>query len=488
MNRIYAVTISVLLAMALCACSGSSQETTQESESTATTEVETTAEVTTAETTTEKSSDEIMEEATMVMTTETEAESLEDEKKADFDYISWFEEIKSGQVKGGDGSISDDSKVGVALYSLSDGESVEDMMFSASVIDYSPVRAQGAVEASITGGQILKTDGDSSSADDSSFYGKNAAVQSLDGAILTITGAEVRAEAENATGVFAYNGGVVCIADSIVNVSGGGAGGIQVAGGGELYASNLKVTSESKAAIRSDRGGGILQVVGGEYISNGSNGCPAVYSTADITVTDAILTSNHSRAVIIEGKNTVTLADCDTYGHDESTKEGSVKANVLLYQSASGDASEGTSVFTMNGGTMTAGAGAMFYCTNTSSVVNLKAAELINSEDGGLLIVSAGRWGKDGSNGGNCTFNAEDQTLEGDIIVDSISTLELNMTSSEFTGVINSDGVAGEVTVTMDNTSTWKLTADSYISEFNGNVDNVETGSYHLYVNGEQVK
>ena len=46
-----------------------------------------------------------------------------------------------------------------------------------------------------------------------------------------------------------------CIADCTVNVTGGGAGGVQVAGGGTLYGSNLTVTTASKAAIRSDRGG-----------------------------------------------------------------------------------------------------------------------------------------------------------------------------------------------------------------------------------------
>ena len=62
----------------------------------------------------------------------------------------------------------------------------------------------------------------------------------------------------------------------LVNVTGGGAGGVQVAGGGTLIGTNLTVTSASKAAIRSDRGGGILILDGGTYTSTGTNGCPAV--------------------------------------------------------------------------------------------------------------------------------------------------------------------------------------------------------------------
>jgi len=86
----------------------------------------------------------------------------------------------------------------------------------------------------------------------------NAAVQCIDGATLTIKNSTIESTARIATGVFAYNGGTINISDSVVSVFGGGAEGIQVAGGGILYASNLTVTSESKAAVRSDRGGGTL--------------------------------------------------------------------------------------------------------------------------------------------------------------------------------------------------------------------------------------
>jgi len=72
----------------------------------------------------------------------------------------------------------------------------------------------------------------------------------------------------------------------------------------------------------------------------------------------------------------------------------------------------GTSAFTMTGGSMTAKSGAVFYCTNTSSKVYLSGAELALSESGDLLIVSSGRWGKEGRNGGACEMYAKDQQLK----------------------------------------------------------------------------
>lgn len=369
--------------------------------------------------------------------------------------------------------------------SLSDGAVLSGGTYTAAGDDESAIDLGGNAVASVSDASIAKTDGNASSADAASFRGLNAAVRVYDTASLTLEGCTIEATASNATGVFAYDGGEVVMKDCTVNVTGGGAGGVQVAGGGTLTGENLTVTSKSKAAIRSDRGGGTMILSGGTYTSTGTNGCPAIYSTADITVSDAVCVSEASRAVIIEGKNSVTLENCTLSGNDQSTKANSVKANVLLYQSASGDASVGTSIFTMRGGSMTCQSGSMFYVTNTDSVISLEDAVLTLSDDGTLLICSAGRWGKDGRNGGNCTLNSASQTLEGTILVDSISSLDLHFTASTYTGAINPDQEGGQVALTMDQDSRWILTGDSFISSFEGDLSCIEAGSYHLYVNGE---
>ena len=61
-------------------------------------------------------------------------------------------------------------------------------------------------------------------------------------------------------------------------------------GGGVTVAKNLTVNTSgrSSAAIRTDRGGGTVTVDGGTYTTNGL-GSPSIYSTADITVSDAKL-------------------------------------------------------------------------------------------------------------------------------------------------------------------------------------------------------
>ena len=375
-----------------------------------------------------------------------------------------------------------DTSVNYGAVVMEDGEALTGGTYEATGDSESAVDISGTSEASLTGSVIIKSSGKASSADDASFRGINSAVRAWGSSVLTLRDCTVKADAENATGVFSYDGATVYIYDSVIDVTGGGAGGVQVAGGGTLIGEDLTVTSESKAAIRSDRGGGTIILDGGSYTSKGSNGCPAIYSTADITVSNAECVSVKSRAVIIEGKNSVTLDGCTLSGNDQSTKEGSVRANVLIYQSASGDASEGTGTFIMNGGSMTCLSGAMFYVTNTSAEILLSGTELTLSEDGTLLTVSEGRWGREGRNGGEALFSVSDQDLEGDIYVDSISSLEMKLSEVNYTGCVTGEG---SVSVELGSGSTWKLTGDSYITSLTGDTSGIDLNGHALYVGGE---
>jgi hypothetical protein len=398
---------------------------------------------------------------------------------------------------GAPGGAPTSVNTGSGAYVLKAGESLTGGTYGSTQVDENAIRAEGTVIATLTNVTVEKIAGAASSNDASSFYGLNSAILALDKAALNINGGTVTATAEGANGVFAYDGSTINIKDTVINVTGGNAGGIEVAGGGTLNASNLTVNSTVKAAIRSDRGGGTLVVDGGTYTTSGSPGAPAIYSTADITVNNATLMANDSEAVVVEGFNSVTLNNSTVTGNMTGVNGASSTENihnVMLYQSMSGDAATGTSSFTMNGGSLVSQKGDMFYVTNTTSVISLSGVTLTPADGTYILRVSendgARGWGSAGSNGGKATLNLTKQTLSGDILVDAISTLSMNMTdASSFTGSINKDGIAAlSLTVKLDSTSTWTLTADSHISTFDGSLDNVQTNGFKLFVNGSAVK
>lgn len=352
------------------------------------------------------------------------------------------------------------------------------------------------VEAKVTLDDITvnKSAGESSNTEDGDFYGQNAALLVTDGATATITNATISSTAVNGNGVFSYGSGtVVNIFDSQIRTVERNSGGIQTTGGATMNATNLDVETQgaSAAAIRSDRGGGTVTVNSGTYKTSGT-GSPAVYCTADITVSDATLTASASEAIVIEGKNNTTLNNCTTTGQMVGTyaaDENQHIHNIMIYQSMSGDAEIGHATFTANGGSITSQSGDMFYVTNTSCDISLTHVALTLKNDILLSVegnTSSNGWGTEGANGGTVAFTATEQELTGSIHVDEISSLDMTMSSnSTFKGQINADGQEGDVSVTIDSTSIWALTADSYITSFSGETSQINSNGFTLYVNGE---
>ena len=317
-----------------------------------------------------------------------------------------------------------------------------------------------------------------------------------DGAEATIKNSTVTTAVTNGNGIFSYGEGtVVNVSDTIIHTTGNNSGGIQTTGGGAMNATNLQVETkgDSAAAIRSDRGGGTVKVIGGSYTTNGI-GSPAIYSTADISVTDATLVANNSEALVIEGKNSIALENCNLTGNMNSSHldENESVHNIMIYQSMSGDAAIGHSTFTAKNGSITALQGDMIYVTNTTCTVELTNVALTLATDTLLNVsgnTSSRGWGTQGSNGGDCTFVATNQVMNGKIRVDDISKLDLTMKEkTQFTGSINTENMSGTTKVTLDETSKWVLTGDSYLTEFNGDLSQVETNGFKLFVGGQQVK
>ncbi|HCA21876.1 MAG TPA: hypothetical protein DEO87_05830, partial [Lachnospiraceae bacterium] len=79
------------------------------------------------------------------------------------------------------------------------------------------------------------------------------------------------------------------------------------------------------------------------------------------------------------------------------------------------------------------------------------------------------------------------QEINGDILVDSVSQLNLYLSdSSSFNGAINPDGQEGEVYVEISGGSKWVLTGNSYITSLTCEADSIDLNGYKLYVNGEE--
>ena len=419
-------------------------------------------------------------------------------------------EPPQGDGQGGPGGAPGGQSQGVDSYDAAndytEDTTVDGETLSSAGTDENAAHISEGAKVSIKNSTITRESSDSQGGDKSSFYGVGAAILATDGEAY-VSNSTIDTDSKGAAGLFAYGDGTVYASNDTIITKQDTSGGIHAAGGGTLYAWNMTVETngESSAAIRSDRGGGKMVVNGGTYTSNGV-GSPAIYSTADIAVNNAALTANGSEAICIEGLNSIHLYDSDLTGNMSDNKQNDCTWNVILYQSMSGDSEVGNSTFEMNGGSLTAKNGGMFYTTNTESTITLSDVNITYADDSEFFLKCTGNsnqrgWGESGANGADCLFTATKQEMQGDVVWDSISQLDFYMTDgSILTGAVTDDesnagnGGDGYCNLYIGEGCTWTVTGDSTLTGLSnsgtivddkGNTVTVKGTDGNVYVEGE---
>ena len=419
-------------------------------------------------------------------------------------------EPPQGDGQGGPGGAPGGQSQGVDSYDAAndytEDTTVDGETLSSAGTDENAAHISEGAKVSIKNSTITRESSDSQGGDNSSFYGVGAAVLATDGEAY-VSNSTIDTDSKGAAGLFAYGDGTVYASNDTITTKQDTSGGIHAAGGGTLYAWDMTVETngESSAAIRSDRGGGKMVVNGGTYTSNGV-GSPAIYSTADIAVNNAALTANGSEAICIEGLNSIHLYDSDLTGNMSDNEQNDCTWNVILYQSMSGDSEVGNSTFEMNGGSLTAKNGGMFYTTNTESTITLSDVNITYADDSEFFLKCTGNsnqrgWGESGANGADCLFTATKQEMQGDVVWDSISQLDFYMTDgSTLTGAVTDDesnagnGGDGYCNLYIGEGCTWTVTGDSTLTGLSnsgtivdekGNAVTVKGTDGTVYVEGE---
>lgn len=341
------------------------------------------------------------------------------------------------------------------------------------------VKNGGALELTNT---VLKKSGDSSSADESNFYAVNAVLAASEGSTATMSDITLTSDAEGSNAIFATGEDSKITVNNVkIHTKGNSSRGLDATYGGGVIATNVDITTEGAhcAPIATDRGEGTITVDSGT-LSAAGDGSPCVYSTGNITVKGVTGTAAGSQAAVVEGRNSITLEKCDLTGAGEN--------GVMLYQSTSGDAAEGTAKFSASDSKLSStSSGPMFYITNTDAEATLENTELTYNSD--ILVRASGNntnnWGREGSNGGNFKLNGINQRLIGDVACDEISTVEVSLTKgSILKGTVNGENTGKEVRISLDKDSRWELAGDSYltsITDKDKDLENIVSNGHNIY-------
>ena len=375
----------------------------------------------------------------------------------------------------------------------------------------------------LTNSIINKTGDTLTSGDGADFYGVNSAVLVNTNGTLDISNVEIETDSKGSNAIFVTNAdSSQQISDNRPPESTGGDKSSEISGNTQATIKNVKITTHSDksrgldatyggkitadnviintdgqscAALATDRGEGEVNVSNSQINTGVSKtsgrGSPLIYSTGEISVENTKGTSYVSQIACIEGKNSISLKNCDLTGYGEGNRQDGDEyvdlGGVFIYQSMSGDADVGKSTFNASDCNLKIDEDSkvykdapMFHITNTACAINLENTKFDFGSGVFLEASSQNQWGNSGSNGGNAELNTDNQNIEGNVIVDSISSLNWNMKNTKFNGAINSNGTCD---VVVDGQSTWTLTADSSVSSLDLN-GNIEYGEYSLTVDG----
>ncbi len=399
-------------------------------------------------------------------------------------------------------SIQDNNSVEASGNTTVTGKKTLTSTYQSSNRNESAVLVKDGGSATIENATINKKSGKSTNIESSDFYGVNSGILVQKESSATIKKSKIKTSAKGSNAVFATGeNSKITISDSTIETTGSSSSrGLDATYGGEIVADNVTIRTQgdSSATLATDRGEGTVTVSDSTLETNGS-GSPLIYSTGNISITDTEGVANDAQMVVVEGKNSATITNSDLSASGVGNRGDVDQAGIMIYQSMSGDASDGEGAFTAINSTLSIldsssvyQSAPMFFVTNTDAMIHLENTKL--SYGSGVLLDIRGtdEWGKSGSNGGSVTFNAKNQSLEGKIKLDNLSSLNLNLTNnSYYQGVINEENNAKEVNITLDKSSKITLMGDSYVTSFEDadeSYSNVDFNGFTLYVNGTAVK
>ena len=377
---------------------------------------------------------------------------------------------------------------GAGAYTIATDVSESKKTYHSEKPDENALRVENGAIAGVDGASVEKRAGDATSLENVLQYGLNAAVLARANAQLLLVNGDVTASALGAGGVFAY-GGRTQLENSVVRATGASSFAIAASDGGSISTkeSNLSTQGATSPAIVAMPGGELF--LEGGMAATGGEASPVLFSRGSITANNATLRANNSEAIAVNG-GSVTLSDCAVSGRMPDAAVAGTKFSpycVALYQD--GGASGELSAFSMTRGALSAIRGDLFFVTNTGASIYLEGVSLSLAEGCALLRVSGNDgsrgWGEEGKNGANCAVIAKNQQLNGDIIVDELSSVSLTLRgTTAYTGTINTANTARAAKVTLEDGATWTLTANAYLTAFTGRVGGIVTNGFTVYVNG----
>lgn len=318
----------------------------------------------------------------------------------------------------------------------------------------SVIYATNGVDLILTSLRINKTSGGIMD-DDRRETGVNSALLADGGSKVRVEACDVKSHSPQADGITASGEGTkIIITDGNVTTNRSGSVAISAIHGADITADKTQFTTvdHRSAAFYALDGGSI--VVTEAMGTCGGQASPIFHSSGTIQGTKCRVTSAKWTIGNVED-GMLLLNKCEL-------SSGGI-SGFLLYSSKDADVQ---SMLDITGNTISVGEGPLFLVTNNNNASITLKGNKISCKSGDLLMVKADEWGQKGANGGHASLWVNKQSLSGDIFVDSISSLDVNLNKgAKLNGQINKEeNRCAKVHVIVNAGSKWTSKGESYLT------------------------
>lgn len=351
---------------------------------------------------------------------------------------------------------------------------VEDVELSTDLGDDSIIKSVNGAIVRLKKAKLHKS-GDTSDHSEGSFTGLNAAVLAEGGKIY-IEDSTVTSHAIGGNNIFVHGKGSEVYLKNVLLDAYGVASNrcIYVSFGGYLEAENCEFISRGtiSSTVATDTGGGTIKLKNCLVKAMGSN-CASLYSTGEIIAESCMCLAPETEGLIIVGNNSIEIKD----SYVLSGQSQGVKFMSMM--------GENGGKFSMNGGILAVCEGPIAHVGGAGSI-QMREVKVANPSGIAFVAYSMGpnMMREDDGSVSKVTIGLYNQLIEGDTLADKSHGIELNLReNSKYRGSINKDNKADFASVTLDKSSVWELTSDSYISSLSNEDEtnsNILCGAFKL--------
>ncbi len=389
------------------------------------------------------------------------------------------------------------------------------------------IENEAAVEAAKV--EVSKKSSNSSIRTLNDLYGLGSAILVKNGSFTAEgSGGKIETDASGAAAIYVYESGSVSVTDTEIDTVGIYSPALQLRtaeGNPDAYLEHALIYTSGRVSPGIKTVGDVGVNVKDSYIQTSAKSSPAIIASGNLQADSTTAVAKGSEVLQVEGESVAWLEEMTLSARQKGSNPEGFNYGILLYsEDEKADPEVQSTELDLVKSDYTNERGNAFYVTNTEAWLNIDSTSITSVDgigarslasdtddtegtedteasgetakettsdtdtdsgdeadagtDACFIRVSGNDsgWGETGSNGGSLKVNYSEIDVNGNVVVDAISTLELYIyNGSIWTGTILTDnslsgGVDGDgdVTVSLSAGSTWTVTNDCTLDRFCG--------------------